>query len=760
MRVSPKRLLLQATTVLALLAFVGIVSATQRGIHYGELTDPGLVACDHQSWQGQRDAAIACYKQMLSKAPPTPVRAELAWALGEIKAANRWFRQAVKENPDSAELRTRWGWLFAVTHQGAEAQALFNEALALDPDYHYARLGLASAMAGGFSGAARQALEPLLEDVNAPTGVAIRASLMQAWLALEEGQLEQATLLMDRADGMLRTSIWPRSELLALRAAKAALADEPMQPWVDQALEADSGFGDAWAVPAYFMVITRRYEQAVVWYEAALKVQPNLWSARLELGNNFLRLDQPEKARQQIEAAYAGDPYNAKTVNTLRLLDTFDTFDTQQVSLTEGALKMRLARDESAVMQPYVKDLTQRSVELFTERYQYKPTQPVVVEMYPDHEDFAVRTVGLPGVGILGATFGYVVAMDSPAARSPEDFHWGTTLWHEIAHIFTLRATDHRVSRWFSEGISVFEEWRTGPVPGRQIPLVALNAMAEGKLLPLADLDASFIRPSYPQQVLVSYMQAGLTCDFIEQAFGFAPLVTILQQYKDGQGDRTAVETALGITLEQFDERFAAFIEQEFGPTFAGLEEFDQRRGDAAMAANDERWQDVVEPAARAATLLPSYVESDSPYLMLARAHRELEAPEAEKTALTDYFDAGGRLPQALDRLSLVLAADDQTEAAAKVLESSNLVAPLEPGRHTRLGQLYLALEDFEAAVREFSATLALEPHDLAAAHLNLAQAHDAAGNKAQARLQVLSALELAPNYREAQKLLMSLIDS
>ncbi len=735
-------------------------SATQRGIHYGEITDPGLVACDHQSWLGQREAAQHCYRQMLSKVPATPIRAELAWALGEVKAANRWFRQAVKEDPQSAEIRTRWGWLFAVTHQGAEAQALFNEALAIDPDYDYAKLGLASAMAGGFSGAARQALEPLLEDINTPTGVAIRASLMQAWLALEEGHLDQASVLMDRADGLLRSSIWPRSELLALRAAKAALADEPVQPWVDEALLLNPGFGDAWAVPAYFMVITRRYEQAGLWYDAALKVQPDLWSARLELGSNLLRLDQPEAARRQIEAAYAGDPFNAKTVNTLRLLDTFDTFETRQVPVGDSQLKMRLARDEAAVLSPYVAELTARSVALFSQRYQYTPSQPLVVEMYPDHEDFAVRTVGLPGVGILGATFGYVVAMDSPAARAPEEFHWGTTLWHEIAHIFTLRATDHRVSRWFSEGISVFEEWRSGPVPGRQIPLVALSAMAEGKLLPLAELDASFIRPAYPRQVLVSYMQAGLTCDFIEQTFGFDPLVTILQQYKAGASDRLAVETALGITLEQFDEQFAGFIDEQFSATFAGLAEFEQSRADAGRAAGEDRWPDVLVPARRAVELLPAYVEADSPYLMLARAHRELEDPAAEEEVLQAYFDAGGRLPQALDRLSLALSERGETAAAATVLESSNLVAPLEPTRHTRLGQLYSSLGQHPAAIREYRATLALQPHDQASAYLNLARALSDAGQREEARMQVLLALELAPNFREAQKLLMSLIES
>ncbi len=43
---------------------------------------------------------------------------------------------------------------------------------------------------------------------------------------------------------------------------------------------------------------------------------------------------------------------------------------------------------------------------------------PVQVEVYPDHEDFAVRTMGMPGLGALGVTFGEVVAMDQPSGRS------------------------------------------------------------------------------------------------------------------------------------------------------------------------------------------------------------------------------------------------------------------------------------------------------------------------------------------------------
>ena len=88
---------------------------------------------------------------------------------------------------------------------------------------------------------------------------------------------------------------------------------------------------------------------------------------------------------------------------------------------------------------------------------------PVQVEVYPNHEDFAVRTMGMPGLGALGVTFGRVIAMDSPSARRPGDFNWGSTLWHEMSHVFILTATNFRVPRWFTEGLAVHEEGERSP---------------------------------------------------------------------------------------------------------------------------------------------------------------------------------------------------------------------------------------------------------------------------------------------------------
>ena len=121
---------------------------------------------------------------------------------------------------------------------------------------------------------------------------------------------------------------------------------------------------------------------------------------------------------------------------------------------------------------------------------------PVQVEVYPNHEDFAVRTMGMPGLGALGVTFGEVVAMDSPSARKPGDFNWGATLWHEMSHVFILTATNHRVPRWFTEGLAVHEEgmhsaeWKNRATPD------VIAAIRDKKLLPVAKLDRGFVFPN------------------------------------------------------------------------------------------------------------------------------------------------------------------------------------------------------------------------------------------------------------------------
>ncbi len=172
-----------------------------------------------------------------------------------------------------------------------------------------------------------------------------------------------------------------------------------------------------------------------------------------------MRLGKEDEPFKELQLSYDNGYRDAATVNSLRLLDSYKNFDTIRDSTTI----LKLNKSEAALLLPYMQSELHTILATYEKKYQMKLAGPVQVEVYPNHEDFAVRTMGMPGLGALGVTFGKVVAMDSPSARKPGEFNWGSTLWHEMSHVFILSATNHRVPRWFTEGLAVHEEGERSP---------------------------------------------------------------------------------------------------------------------------------------------------------------------------------------------------------------------------------------------------------------------------------------------------------
>ncbi len=737
--------------------------ASARDIHYGAIDDPQLQQCDQQHWHGLIHEAANCYREILASDTPAAIKAEAAWALNDLQQANRWFQQALRESPDDIGTRTRWGDLYADSHQDAEAMNLYSEALELEPNNAFAKLGAASVLAGTFDDAANILLEPLLSDATTDDGVRVGAWLLVARLALESSNHAEATAALATAQEIINRHDWPPLQLYALRAASDLLQNTSDNSWTALSLEYNPHFGDIYAIPAYFYVITRRYRDAIELYQKAVDIEPGLATAHEELGVNLLRDNQMSRARKHLEIAHNADPFSPVAVNTLRLLDSFVNFklindpqspgDDREVPIT-----LRLHKDEAVVIASYAIKLTRDGIDEFTRRYDFALSETVVIEMYPDHEDFAVRTAGMPGIGILGATFGYVVAMDSPTARPVEQFQWGTVLWHELAHVFTLEASGHLVPRWFSEGVSVFEEWRSGPNPGVRIPMSVYSAMKDDLFLPIAGLDEGFIRPTYENQVIVSYMQAGLACQFIDQHYGEKKLSEFLYAYKDGLTTVDAVESVLDITPAQFDREFDAFVTTEHGEILDNLEEWHRTQTEISQLIDTADWQGTIASAKRLIELLPQYIEADSPYLVLAHAQDELGNFEAATAALEKFWRNGGYDPDTLKELGRRFRDNDRTDDAIAVLKVSNLVDPFDQELHGMLGEWLLDAGQATEALQEFLVALALDPHDKAIAHYRLATAHYELGDRDEAQKQLLQALDIAPNFRPAQRLLLKMM--
>ena len=704
-----------------------------------------------------REGGRDCFRDLLANPSPA-LRAEAAWALGDIQMANALFRSATTASPGDDAVRARWGELFLSTYQVRDAEALFAQALEINVDNVAAKLGLARVALGRFEARAKR----IVDSVLAGDPDNVEANLLAARLALEVGDNERARQSLrsplDAEDVLLRL------EGMALAAAIDHLDGSAPSAWETRALEIHPGYGELFETIAHFYIITRRYTEAIAQLERAVAIDPELWSAHATLGINLLRVNRFDDGRRTLAKAHDGDPYNVEVVNTLRLLDSVDGWEV----LADDDVIMRIHPDESGALAGYVKRLVTGAVATVGERYGFVPDYPVVVELYPRHQDFAVRTSGLPGIGVLGVAFGDVVLMDSPSARSVvEGFDWASALWHEVAHVVTLGATNNLVSRWFSEGVSVYEEWQTGPsrfqgadtakgaARYRAVPIGVVEAHREAEMLPVALLDEGFIRPTYPGQIMVSYNQAGLVCEFIAQAYGQAALSRILVAYRDGKDTVGALEAALDTPHHAVDEAFEAYLDDRF----AGVDPaaYEVAMEEAMAAASKDDWVVAAEAARGAIAAYPNAAGNPSPYPILAKAEMGLGNQAAAVDVLIEYWRAGGRSPGALARLADALDDAQRHEDALAVRRSLALTLPLTIETRTRLGDDLLAAGKPREALQEYLAVQSLKPHDAADAHYRLARAYHRLNESEDARRHLLFALEIAPRFQDALSLLLEI---
>jgi tetratricopeptide (TPR) repeat protein len=673
--------------------------------------------------------------------------AEGFWGLEQWEQANAQFRLATAPENSRAIYKVRWGLLLHERFNDSDAVALFHEALNKDPSLAEAYVGLALISADGFDGHAEEyaakaiALDPKLAEAHE----------LMADLALANDDAQTATAEADKAIALEEAAL----NAMAIHAAIELIADRSPDAWLAKIRAVNPGYGEAYARVAHQLELHYRYEDAVVYYRKAIAADPQLWAAHSALGIDLMRLGQQEEPYRQLELAYNNGYRDAATVNSLRLLDSYKNFDT----FRDDTTIIKLNKSESALLLPYIRTELHIILATYSKKYQMTLPGPVQVEVYPDHEDFAVRTMGMPGLGALGVTFGEVVAMDSPSGRKPGDFNWGATLWHEMSHVFILTATDHRVPRWFTEGLAVHEEGQRSEEWKNRVTPDVLVAIRDRKLLPVEKLDRGFVYPDYPAQVIVSYFQAGSICDFISEKWGESKLLDMVHSYAKLASTPQAIQQDLGLSPQEFDKQYQAWIDRQYGAEAAHFDEWRTGLHDLVAAEERKDYQIVLKQGPAVLALYPQYVDEANVYELMAAADKALGVEtKAEETILTQYEHAGGQSPDALMRLATLEAAMNDNAGAIATLERINYIYPVKnEDLHHRLGDLLYAQKDYDGAIREFNALAASNPVDKAGAEFELAQAYYAAGQRDKAQDSVLAALEIAPDYRPAQKLLLEI---
>lgn len=683
------------------------------------------------------------------------------------KDAMRAFDEAIAADSTDLDRRVRLAELFLEKYNATDALETLTGVLAVNPRHARANLAMAQVR--------------LFDELGSPAPF-VQTSL-EVNPALPEARALAAVLLID-LERYAEAAAEARKGLTADSSAPAAL----IALAAAQYLQHDSaGFraslaaiharqpkaADAEAALANIAARSRLYGEAVRFAQAGADRDPKSARALSFLGINALRTGEIARGRAALDQSFKLDPYDPWSKNTLDLLDTFRDYE----EVRTPRFIIMVERKDADLLAPYAEALAEEAYDSLAARFGHRPEPPIRIEIYRSHEDFSVRTVGLMGLGALGVSFGRVVAMDSPAARRVGEFNWGSTLWHELGHVFTLGATAGRVPRWLSEGLSVYEERRARPSWGEDPSPLFFATYAAGQLPKVSRLNDGFMRPAFPAQVPLSYYLASMVGEMIETQRGIGAIRDMLDGYRRGLTTEQVFRDVLKVEPAAFDEAFDKWLRQRFAKHFAAikpampvtlggrrqpggdaipitgpfLESLDRGRALLTEGKVDE----AIEELKKAKEMFPEYAQSDGPYALLAQAYQmknDKRAAAAELQAMTAINEEA--FAENMAAAAAMLELGDRAGALA-ALDRAVWINPFDRDAHLKLAELAAQVSERRIAIRERRALLALDPTDRVEALYQLALAYADAGDLVSARREVLRALEQAPNYSKAQDLLL-----
>ena len=306
--------------------------------------------------------------------------------------ALRAYDEAVAADPGNLEPKILIGELFLDKYNGPEADAAMKDVLRSNPNHPRALLGLARAMEfNGTVGLMDQVDKALGQNENL-----VEARIFKARLLLKVENHEEARNELERALEVNPSSL----EALSVLGASHYLRGETEE--YDRIRERVAALSPTYAELyndiADLSVESRKYLEATRLAEEAVRIDPLSWRAYGILGMNQLRRRPDSRGPGQPRDGLRGRSVQ-RVVST-----TPWTFWTRLRTTTSiektPASSSSVHERESALLQPYIEQITEEAFEALVERYGgYEPPLPIRIEVYPSHADFSVRTVGLAGHG-------------------------------------------------------------------------------------------------------------------------------------------------------------------------------------------------------------------------------------------------------------------------------------------------------------------------------------------------------------------------
>lgn len=400
-------------------------------------------------------------------------------------------------------------------------------------------------------------------------------------------------------------------------------------------------------------------------------------------------------------------------------------------------------KGKDIILQDYIIECMEQSYKVLGGLFEHYPYEKVVIEVYPDKDQFSLSSTLSPEMlersGAIGICKFHRLMILSPRALLM-GYRWQDALSHEFIHMLINHVSEFNTPLWLHEGTARYYDllWRTEPGEKPEymtegVRAHLLKAVKDNTLIPFKRMHPSMVYLDSQDEVSLAFAEVSSMVDFILSQYRDDAIIRILKGFSKNSLEKN-FKKILGkdaFSLEKmWIKHMKSLPQQEDKGAIGEKYIFDTSR--------DEIDEYVGADVRGHVRLGDKFRKNKRFSVALLQYNKALESEPENPVILTKLsrcFIALGRGKEAEEKLTLavtknpnyvtshvlmgdLLFKEGRFNEALPYYKEANAINPFNPYIHKNMGKIYLNLDNKNFARRELSIASYLLPSDLELQHI------------------------------------------
>lgn len=300
----------------------------------------------------------------------------------------------------------------------------------------------------------------------------------------------------------------------------------------------------------------RDFEEALEYLRQSVNYDPDNLNALALLGDIYYYTQEMEKAliywERALEINPELKPLQEKLSNLKKELKVEGSFG--EVPAHHFDIRFEQGHQEDYVYD--IRDYLGEAYRDIGQDFNYFPERKIVVIIYRE-ETFRTLREKTPE-WLIGLYDGKIRLPLFARSKSLKETEFKKLVWHEYTHALLHDLTLGNCPAWLNEGLAKYEESKQGELSLEELEKVLRKKKG---FLPLEELSMTLRDSKDIQKIMLAYEESFTLVSYIIDRYGLWAVNRLLEGLRDGQKIEEAIKKELHLSIKQLEDRWKDYLE-------------------------------------------------------------------------------------------------------------------------------------------------------------------------------------------------------